>query len=583
GVRWDYFERLNHRATAQTMGLPVDGFLAQVGEPTEAQLQALYQAHRDDYSFPDSPEPGFHEPEKGKFDYFKADYEKFASTIEVSDADIRDYYEKNKQSQFLYSGFQVAPPKTVEPAKETEPAAEEKAPAPETPESSPAASEAAPSTDAPPSDPPTGDTPGEGPQGNGGDDAGAQEAEASEPAPAAESTANEPAAAVATPETTPPSEAAPPAEGGEPDPATAASENPPAADDKPADAAAAKPAVPSIEPDESLMLPDSILDGPNPDYEPLWRVEERIRELLRRQRVGDKVRVVFQRLADAVDEYANQLADHELLTQEQGAEKAGPAPQTPDWAKLAAENGVEFASTPLVSPFNVAETELGKSIVNGNQMFAEAAFAALRLRTPRNSADADGNQFLFWKVEEKRDFVPSFEEALEAVTRAWKFQQARELALKKAQELAQQVNTAGKTLQEVFGDAGTYQVSETGEFSWLTESAARSPDGAPTVPQLTELPGVDRAGSEFMRTVFNLQPSQAGAALNAPQTVAYVVQVTNFSPADVVLRESFMVAPYRTYMGAGLEEERDLVQNWIAQLEQEAGLDWVRPPDQRMQ
>ena len=34
-------------------------------------------------------------------------------------------------------------------------------------------------------------------------------------------------------------------------------------------------------------------------YEPLWRVEDRIRELLRRQRVGEKVREVYQRLGDA--------------------------------------------------------------------------------------------------------------------------------------------------------------------------------------------------------------------------------------------------------------------------------------------
>ncbi len=328
------------------------------------------------------------------------------------------------------------------------------------------------------------------------------------------------------------------------------------------------------------MLPDSILDGTNPDYEPLWRVEDRIRDLLRRQRVGEKVREVFQKLGDLVDDYANKVADHEEAIANGGKEQAGPAPTPPDFAAAATQAGVTFHSTALISPFNADETDLGKSFLNGNQPFSDAAFSSLRLWIPRPSIDVDGNQFLFWKVEEKHDFVPTFEEAKDAVTRAWKFQQARELALKKAKELADQVNKSGKTLKELFGDAGTYQVSETGEFSWLTEPAARSPEGGQTMPELSELPGVDTPGDDFMRTVFTLQPPQAGAALNGPQTVAYVVQVANFAPADVVLRESFMVAPYRTYMGAGLNDERDLVQNWIAQLEKEAGLDWVRPPNQ---
>lgn len=604
GMRWDYFERLNRQANALTMGVPVDGFLAQVGQPDEGQLQALFNEHKDDYTIPGSPEPGFRRPEQGKYDYFKADYEKFAATIEVSDADVLDYYEKNKKAQFPYSGIEAPPASSTEPKDEPDPPADAEGKADDnadekadsTPESDAASKEptesSTPAADEEPEAPLPDATPApSGPQGNGGDDAAGDETAADEvtddkvadetaageatsqseaPESADEPNANQQAPAL-NPPATPPGEST--------DPAAAA------ADPAAADASLEQPAAvadPIVDPDEDMMLPENILAGPNPEFEPLWRVQDKIREAIRRQRAGEKVRLTFQRLAESVDDYASQFGDYDQLVGEVGAEKAGPPPTVPDYAALAAKHGVTFHTTPLLSPFDADQSELGKSYIQATQPFVEGAFAPLRLRIVRQSVDIDGNQFLFWKTEEKHDYIPSFEEAHEAVERAWKTQQARQLALKKAQELAQEVNRSGKTLQELFGAAGTYQVSTTGEFSWMTEPSAASPEMGMTVPEISTVTGVDQPGDEFMRTVFSLEPGKAGAALNGPQTVAYVVQVTEFAPAEVFLRERFMLAPYRLYAGAAIAEERKLAQDWMAQLEKEANLEWSRPPDERL-
>ena len=38
------------------------------------------------------------------------------------------------------------------------------------------------------------------------------------------------------------------------------------------------------------------------------------------------------------------------------------------------------------------------------------------------------------------------------------------------------------------------------------------------------------AGDEFMSTVFHLKPDQIGVAMNAPETVAYVIRLTDVQP-----------------------------------------------------
>ncbi len=63
--RWDYFCRLNRKVTAEMMPLPVEKFVADVPNPTDAQLVAFYDQYKDSYPQPGSPTPGFRQPHAG--------------------------------------------------------------------------------------------------------------------------------------------------------------------------------------------------------------------------------------------------------------------------------------------------------------------------------------------------------------------------------------------------------------------------------------------------------------------------------------------------------------------------------------
>jgi hypothetical protein len=75
--RFEYYERLNRRAKAEILPLAVASFVDQVSaEPTNDELRAFYDKHKNSFPNPASPEPGFKEPKRASFQYFKADFAK---------------------------------------------------------------------------------------------------------------------------------------------------------------------------------------------------------------------------------------------------------------------------------------------------------------------------------------------------------------------------------------------------------------------------------------------------------------------------------------------------------------------------
>ncbi len=116
--RWENFLRLEQNIVAQVMAVPVAEFTDQVAEPTEAELREFFVRHRDREPLPGSPEPGFRQPYRAKFQFFKADMEAMvtAAMPQVTDEEIREYYEKNKDTLFRASTLPALDEKT-EPAK----------------------------------------------------------------------------------------------------------------------------------------------------------------------------------------------------------------------------------------------------------------------------------------------------------------------------------------------------------------------------------------------------------------------------------------------------------------------------------
>ena len=100
--RWDYFRRLERQATVQVLPVPVAEFTEDVGKPSEEQLQDLFEKYKQEFPSPESPEPGFRQPYRAKFQYFRADVDELttAEMKNISDDAVREYYEKNKDKEF---------------------------------------------------------------------------------------------------------------------------------------------------------------------------------------------------------------------------------------------------------------------------------------------------------------------------------------------------------------------------------------------------------------------------------------------------------------------------------------------------
>ena len=136
-LAWDAFNRLNRRVKAELLPVAVADFESKVTtQPTEDQIQTLYDEGKDRYPSPDSPEAGFKRRRKIAFQYLKADFDKFlqAEMATVTKEQIQEYYEKNKND------FKVteAPPAGTGEAKPAEPSPAPAADAAAKPEAEPA-------------------------------------------------------------------------------------------------------------------------------------------------------------------------------------------------------------------------------------------------------------------------------------------------------------------------------------------------------------------------------------------------------------------------------------------------------------
>lgn len=109
--RWEDWRRVNERIALEAVALPVEQFVDEVSEPTDAQLAAFYELYKNNEggqvhlvrgALLPSPTPGFAQPRKIRLHYLLGDVfawsEKMADT--VSDEEIANYYDRNKRTQF---------------------------------------------------------------------------------------------------------------------------------------------------------------------------------------------------------------------------------------------------------------------------------------------------------------------------------------------------------------------------------------------------------------------------------------------------------------------------------------------------
>ena len=637
-VYWQYFRRLNVRQQLNTVALDVDQFVDQVGQPSPAEVEALFAQYRTKFPNQDGPgTPGFRLDFRAKLAYLELDYDSMEKQAgEVSDADIEAYYEENKETPMIRTPVLPDAPELpgTEPAEspsgdgkpETETDAEKAdEPAAEPPESAEKKDDAPkpqPSQDEKPAEA----TPDDAPEkADKPPEAAKEETESDDScgvfefdeAAAATDEKTEPAAteeSVSSPENgADVSSAESATDEPKSEPATADQSE---ADEKPTDDANTTPpslTIPSI-PDPTATA-DTEPAEIEYEYRPLDDdLKTEIREEILRQRVREAIdakmtaavakmeTLARERSTERFSHIENDPARFEGRTEDQvqALQELREQMQTFDATlsaqlkKYAEENGLSYVETPLISYREFLDEEdypiSSATRPNDNPMLAaqspnvaatvfqtfsndeqnnDAQLFLVR-RAQRQALDLSGGEshYAHWAVDFSVSHVPEMGEpgVRDAVELAWKRIKARELVLKRGEELAQTVRDglekAGEekldmvtSLKEETAtgteDGAALAVRSTLPFSWLRTSSA--PQMNFQRPQVSMSPiqyaddtggSLEMAGEKFMSSVFeDLTDEEVGVVPNADLSKYYVVQVTNRFPTPEIgednLREKF--------------------------------------------
>lgn len=319
------------------------------------------------------------------------------------------------------------------------------------------------------------------------------------------------------------------------------------------------------------------------EFEPLEKVKDRIRDDLVRERAAKKIDAIFTAAAADVTGYAEDLA----VWRARGDGKAAE-PRRPDPEAIAKVQGLESGTTGMVSVRDAAEIagigrsfeftpDPGSRFGVRQQSWLEMMFgrSSLLLR-PATSRDIDGNRYLSWKIEDRPEFTPAFDEAKASVEKAWRIVEARELARKKAAEIVRKAESEKVTLEVAVAGRDDVKATQVGPFTFLTQGAA--PLDAPAV--LSSPKGLDLPGEAFMKAVFALEPGGNAVVFNEPETVCYCVRLVSYEPTADELRQRFLddrEDQSRLVMVSQRQYQRQFGE-WVGSLDKKYAVEWKRPP-----
>ncbi len=104
--RWKAWRRVNDRVVVEAAAVPAEIYLADVKEPTDAELTAFFDKYKEREAVPDfygntempSATPGFRIPRKIDLQFIEANYEEFLAKAEakITDEEVAKYYEDHK-------------------------------------------------------------------------------------------------------------------------------------------------------------------------------------------------------------------------------------------------------------------------------------------------------------------------------------------------------------------------------------------------------------------------------------------------------------------------------------------------------
>ena len=181
-------------------------------------------------------------------------------------------------------------------------------------------------------------------------------------------------------------------------------------------------------------------------------------------------------------------------------------------------------------------------LANNPQIAANPQFARFLYQPVREQP------FLLWKTAHMPAEVPKFNEpgVREKVVKAWQQIEARKLAEKRGNELAEMVRNSKKPMEILFEDATVsgekagkaLSPTTTRQFSWLSiqKRNARSPVPSRGLPQIerifpSPIAGVVNPGEDFRTRIFNeMNEGDVAVIPNVDKSRYYVVRVFDRTP-----------------------------------------------------
>ena len=342
-------------------------------------------------------------------------------------------------------------------------------------------------------------------------------------------------------------------------------------------------------------FPDEIFQGQPeltpPVVQPFAEVRPYLGTSLAEERARDELDGKFERIKNEVmipftDKYHNQV-DAIAEAKKTGETVSEALPVATNLKDLATKEGLDHEITPLLTEEKAAlygaisGAEIGMTPQTGGKKFAEEMFdPKSTLFEPVEFTDFTGRRFLVRKLKDEAPRTPALDEIRSDVVLAWKTQQARPLAEKAAQALADSLKKdPSKLVGEVID----------GKPVITTQPVVKLQPGLPLPgqffqngpPSPSDIPEIPLAGEELRDAYFDVRPGQVVVAHDQPESRFYVMSLNSRldAPFAALYAPNGDYFRYRNETFGDAMKQRD--EEWMNELRKQAGLakDW-EPSDE---
>ena len=175
---------------------------------------------------------------------------------------------------------------------------------------------------------------------------------------------------------------------------------------------------------------------PRPRFEviPLEKVKDEIRGFLAKEKAKERMLKALDAVQKAMADFdQDQWMPYDQLPKKEKQTRTPPEPPLEDLARIAKANRLAAGCTGWISELDARQWDIGNSRIEGGTPFTERAFSQVRLYQIMTSDDSDGNQYVFWKLDDYPERIPQWGDpgVRDRVVYAWKLDKARDLAARR--------------------------------------------------------------------------------------------------------------------------------------------------------